>query len=235
MNNQEFLASIECSPESLTRDGIRDCLDGAGVLWTYPQIPHALLTSGKHSNGFVNVGSLLKSHPGICRAFAMSLVALLDAGKIKEITHVVGADTSSTQLAKDVANLLDARHIKMIKMKEEERKWQAFYPDNGDLGEESVILHVEELITTSSSAIQVRKGIREKFSDFSINFVPLLLTVVDRSDPDEPVEVVEESRVISLLRIPIKNYEPDDCPYCRAGSKAISPKKGNNWLKLTRG
>jgi len=57
--------------------------------------------------------------------------------------------------------------------------------------------------------------------------------VVERSNPDDRIIVVEDSKILPLLRLCIRNYEPNDCPYCAIGSMAIKPKQGDNWLKLT--
>src|SRR2546423_1359841 len=47
---------------------IRDMLEKADSLWLYNgepdrEKPHTLLASGRHSNGYANVGDFLKNHP----------------------------------------------------------------------------------------------------------------------------------------------------------------------------
>ena len=240
MNAKEFLAQINEAPRALTSQEIEFCLKGADAFWVYPNglpmpdIPHALLVSGEHSDGYVNVGAALKAYPGMCRAFAMSIVILLHElwGKVN-VSRVVGADTSSTDLAADVAEIIKVSHIRMIKQEDAEGKKQVWHLDNQPLETDDIILHIEELITTSSSALQVREGIRRRNPECNVHFFPVFITVVDRSDPDNRVVKVEDSIVHSLLRLNIRNYDQSNCPHCAIGSQAIKPKEGDNWLKLT--
>jgi len=238
MEAKEFLAEINEAPRALTKEEVRLCLEGADAFWIYrdgrhplPNVPHALLTSGQHSDGYVNVGAMLKSYPGVRRALAMSLIAALRKVWVGQFAYVVGADTSSTDLAFDVASITNTKHIRMKKVEDEKGKRQVW--DNAKtcpLWAESLILHIEELITTSFSALQVRQGIRQELdSDFEINFVPFLPVIVNRSN----IIAVERSNLLPLLQLNICNYDSGNCPYCKAGSQAIKPKEGDNWLRLT--
>ena len=109
---------------------------------------------------------------------------------------------------------------------------QVWGPGNEPLGERAVILQVEELITTSSSALMVREGIRRANPNSPFSYVPYLPVIVDRSDPDRRVTVIGESQVQFLLHLEIRNYPPDSCPYCKVGSRAIKPKEAGNWRRL---
>ncbi len=210
-----------------------------GAFWLYQgkarrEAPHALLTSGKHSDGYINVGEVLRNRQDICMRFADFIFAtILDEWK-GEFDYVVGADTSSTNLARDVARLAKVKHIRMEKVEEENgQKKQAWHTDNLPFEGDGTILQVEDLITTSLSSKEVREGIRRANPGMNITFAPFLVTVVDRSDPGKRVTTVENSKVLPLLQLSIRNYNPDNCPYCKAGSEAIKPKFGDNWSKLT--
>jgi hypothetical protein len=217
----------------------------AKALWTYQgdpckEKPHALLASGNHSNGFVNVGGVIKEHASIRALFAHSLAlsaVRFAPSSALNVCWVVGADTSLTALAGDVARFFNVPHIKMKKLMVDEKSTQIWSPENGEELLELPLfgLQVEELITTSHSALEVRKGIRDKMTGRYPNFSKILPTIVNRSDPRKPVEVIEGSRIVSLLRIPIRNFDPgpETCPYCAAGSEAIKPKDGDNWKRLT--
>lgn len=239
--SKSFLELINRHPRVLSGREVQMCLEGANALWLYRdggcplrEFPHALLASGKHSGGYVNVGSAMREHSGLRQAFAQTLVSALDGVYSGVVDFVVGADTSSTDLAREVAVLVGADHIRMVKIDDAAGKRQACHPDNPVLTEGSIILQVEELITTSFSALQVREGIRQKHPGLKIKFVPFLLTVVERSDPDNRILTVGESLITPSLRLNIGNYEPVDCPYCRVGSQAIKPKEGDNWSLLTK-
>jgi len=100
----------------------------------------------------------------------------------------------------------------------------------GDYDGMSPILHIEELITTALSALQVRNGIRDVFPE--AKFLPILPVIINRSDPRGLVKEVENSTLMHLLLLSITNYEPEECPYCKVGSEAIAPKEGDNWKRL---
>jgi len=167
--------------------------------------------------------------------FAEMILVILRDVWLGRINRVVGADTSSTDLAGDIARIVRARHIRMKKTEDEKGKRQVWDDNNEPLRPRELILHIEELITTSSSALQVREGIRLANPGVAVNFVSFLPVVVERSDPDNRITMIEGSEVLPLLQLSIRNYDsdPEHCPYCRVGSEALKPKEGNNWAKLT--
>jgi orotate phosphoribosyltransferase len=219
-------------------------LKASNALWMYegpPQAnkPHALLHSGKHSNGYADVGSVLKNYPNVRKLFAHSLALLVIQENMSlpsPIDWVVGADTSSTLLAEDVAQILGVKHIKMKKVANGKEKVQIWDETNPDIN--SVYgngLQVEELITTAASAMEVRKGMNEMASQMGrvFTFNRIMPTIVNRSDPKNRVSKIDDSKIRALLFLNIENYEPEECPYCQAGSEAIKPKEGSNWSRIT--
>lgn len=250
--SQEKLLTRLPSLDDVIERGVRDTLlrmiageevehilNLAKALWIYDgaprkEKPHALLTSGKHSNGFVNVGGVIKEHPVICEIFAHSLA--IASVRLKQTCPcwVVGADTSSTALAGNVAKFFNAIHVKMIKKEVDGKNIQAWHPENPEkfylVGPGHCGLQIEELITTAKSALQVREGMRKQVGD-NLFFCHYLLTVVNRSTVDN----VNESGIVPLLRLDLSDFEPgpETCPYCAAGSEAIKPKVGDNWSRLT--
>ncbi|MFH1890927.1 MAG: hypothetical protein ABIJ91_05200 [Candidatus Kuenenbacteria bacterium] len=221
------------------KDEVRRMLEKTKVFWLYSgeprkNIPHALLASGKHSDGYVNVGDAIKNDAETRWLFAKMLLETLKGVCEEKFDWVVGADTSSTALALDVAKLAGAGHIRMIKDVYDGKSHQVWSCDNALSAGGGKILHIEELITTAFSAIQVQKEIMFELSQNKkgAQFVSFLPVIVDRSDPDNRVSKVENSLVLPLLRLRIKNYNKDECPYCKAGSIAIKPKEGDNWARL---
>ncbi len=232
---KKFIQAIDI----LKPNEVAHVLTKMGALWMdyfgpVKERPHACLTSGKHSDGFVNLGDMLKKFPAIRWGLAQNLawMAQVCVHPNLEGVWVTGADTSSTALAGDVAKILEGKQMIMIKttMAGGEKMQGVDLASGADYDGVSPILHIEELITTSSSALQVREGIRNSFP--KATFLKTVLVIVDRSDPDHPVELIEDSTIAPLLRIGMRNYEPGECPYCRAGSEAIAPKEGDNWRRL---
>jgi hypothetical protein len=237
MTDRDFLEEVNRVPLLLNAGEIMRCLKGADAFWLYDgepraEKPHVKLTSGKHSDGYVNVGGAIKDFLGLRHSFAMSLVTKLRQRWNRDITRVVGAGTSSTFLAGDIANVLRVEHVLMKKYEDGESKKQVWVPGNRPLEEDDMILHIEELLTTSFSALAVRAGIRRCNPSPTVHFVPFLPVVVERSNPDDRVTVVEDSEVLPLLQLDIRNYDPDSCPYCKAGSEVVENPK-QNWSKLT--
>lgn len=213
---------------------VKELLDASGVFWMYEgaprsEAPHARLHSGLHSDGYVDVGKMLKEQPE-----ARKLVAgyMLESLRFNNFDRVVGADTSSTPLAAEVAKLAGARRIRMIKTEDACGKRQVWAPENEPLHSYEAVLQVEELVTTALSALQVREGIRVAYPNTNVCFYGVLPVVVERSDPDNRVVQVEHSTLLPLSSLDIRNYEPSICPYCLAGSEAIRPKEGGNWVRL---
>lgn len=218
---------------------VRKYLDATESLLLYPgepnvSVPHFVLSGKpeKHSNGYVNVGLMLKEFPEIRVAIANDIVRTLRQMWNEKVDRVVGAANSSTDLAKDVARAVNAQHISMVKVDEQGRKlprqiWN--YDKNTPLRDGEVILQVEDLITTSSSSLQIREGIRDANPGVEIVFAPILPVVVDRSDLK--VLKVEESVIMPLLWLSIQNYDPETCPYCAVGSPVVFDVK-KNWVKL---
>jgi orotate phosphoribosyltransferase len=209
------------------------------AFWVYQGLPrknapHVLLTSGKHSDGYVNIGKVLKEKSDVRREFAGYIVTILSSMENRHFNWVVGADTSSTDLAREVAKTLRAGHIKMVKTQDGKVKKQVWDSRNLLLKNGDVILQVEDLITTAGSALQVREGIRLANPGVEVRFAPLLPVLVDRSDPHNRVTMVEESEILPLLQLSIGTYKAGlaTCVYCAAGSEAIIAKEGDNLDRL---
>ena len=224
----------------LIEERVQRYLETAERIWTYEgppnsDHPHACLTTGLHSNGFVDVGNLLKDYNQTRENIARFILEALHEVHQVEFTAVVGAASSSTLLTRDVAHFSNTYHIKMLKMAtSKEQVWSSEI--NRPLTKDDVILQVEDLITTAKSALDVRNAIRSQHPGVNLRFASFLPVVVDRSNPDNRITMVEESTVLPLLKIDIKTFDPttEICPYCAVGSEAIRPREGNNWSRLTR-
>lgn len=202
--------------------------------------PHAELTSGVHSGGFINAGELLSYIP-LCELFAASL-----AGTIQEQTFwpgyvvrhpwAVGSDHADAVFAQRVGYYLLATRYEFSDKGGKDGKDQVW--SRHTLKESERPFHVEELITTFTTADRVRKGIRE-FHGRHVEFSGLA-TLVHRPDMrkfPEGLPPYEGKPVISSYFYDIPTYDVpngEGCDLCDAGSKVVkSPKK--NWEQLTQG
>jgi len=185
-----------------------------------PKDPHAELTSGLCSNGFIDCLRAL-SYTGICQGMASQLVDRLYRRYNGHIGWVVGSDHAGAAFSKDVANVLGARHDFTEKGPDKTQLWKRLVIPEGE-----VVLQIEELMTTSGTTMAVRNGIREGNPN-PVTFAPVVAVLVHRSD----VQEIEGSPVVYPFHFDIWTAKPEDCPLCAAGSKRLRPKA--NWAELT--
>lgn len=76
------------------------------------------------------------------------------------------------------------------------------------------ILVVEDVITTGGSTRECIAALAERGAN-----VVAAASVIDRSDGKADVGVPR----VSLVSLDVPSYEPDDCPMCGRGEKAIKP------------
>lgn len=203
------------------------------ALWMHdgnPRRPHALLTSGLHSNGFF-FSKPVTDNPELCQKAAMTLAGKFSqANDITKVNRVVGPKSGATKLAEAIhlsINLLggnctwsspkkvgDSRDRKMVFETEEEK------PKPGEF-----VLLCEDVLTTGGS---IRQTI-EAVSAENAACLPYVLMLVNRSGLDE----IERKHIIPLISQHMPTWTAEECPLCKQGSKAIRPKDPKeNWGRL---
>ncbi|MBS3903062.1 MAG: hypothetical protein KGZ30_01655 [Anaplasmataceae bacterium] len=233
------MASTElaASAGTLTKAGVTNILQLCDALWLHsgdPRDPHAELTAGDCSDGFVDVLRALRyTVVSDILAYHMSrriedkmdeLDLWSDAVGVPSIGWVIGSDHAGATFSHDVARWLSAMHDFTEKggSDNKEQLWRRFA-----IGENEPVLQVEELMTTSTTLLRVREGIR-KGNPGPVNFLPFVATLVHRSEIYE----IEGGPVIYLAHYDIKKWKPEECPLCAQGSKRLKPK--THWAELTR-
>lgn len=210
--------------ERPTEGEVKHILELCDALWLHsgdPKKPHAELTSGKCSNGFVDTLRALRFteiSDLMARLLAEKLRAMCDG----PIDWVVGSDHAGATFSHDVARWLHAQHDFTEKGEGKTQKWKRFKIQPGE-----VVLQVEELMTTSLTFQEVRKGIREGNDDVPVTFAPIAGVLVHRSDVWE----IEDTKIVPFVHYDIAVWEPADCPLCKASSERLRPKQ--NWKRLT--
>lgn len=205
------------------------------ALWLHngdPGRPHAELTSGKHSNGFVNTGQVLV-YTNLNRLLARALLSVYRHHRYAERggiawpcdpDWVVGSDHAAATFSYEVAVSCGARHDFTEKADEGSIKRQSWKRHVIQPGE--AVLQVEELVTTLATLRAVREGIL-RGNPHSVTFTPAVLTLVHRSDETE----FQGVPILALRHYSIQTWDPAECPLCLAGSEAIRPKQ--RWAELT--
>lgn len=197
--------------------------------YTNPRAPHALLTTGKHSDIYINCPKVL-CYTNLCQIMAYQIWFLVESNYRGPIDWVTGSDSSGLGLSKDVANLFKCRWNPMQKVKPrrpgegEQQTWEKMV-----IKPDETVLHIEELMVTSTTAQRVRNGINGAHVNYPIKFVPFLPVLVLRPEVRKPVQI-EGTNIIAPLYFETQVVDPavDTCPFCAEGSEAIKP-KGKNW------
>lgn len=212
-NERGFLSHLE----------IRHIFETCDALWLHDgdmRRPHAELTSGKCSDGFVDVLRVLR-YTNLCQIMADQLVHRLHERGGGIVDWVIGSDHAGATLSFAVAAHLNAQHDFTEKGSDKTQVWKRFVVQPGE-----VVLQVEELVTTTGTLQAVRNGIRAG-NPHQVSFAPLSLCLVHRA----PVYEFDGSPIVSLVHWDIQTWPPDECPLCAGGSPRVRPKQ--NWAQLT--
>lgn len=207
----------------VTVEEFRHIAELCGALWLHagdPAAPHAELTSGKCSNGFVDVLRVL-CHVNLCDILARELWRKVREVYTGPVDWVIGSDHAGAALSHSVAREFCAKHDFTEKGPEKTQLWKRFV-----IEPDEVVLQVEELMITSGTLTAVRQGIRQG-NPHPVTFAPVVGVLVHRSNVYE----IEGSPVAHFAHYDINVWNPAECPLCKAGSKRLRPKQ--NWAELT--
>jgi len=233
MNRDEILKlNPNLVSEKMTRQQVKHIFSQLQAFWQHDgdfSKPHVELTSGMHSNGYINCREVLV-HNNLCRLMARQIVLTLqEEGYIDRENYpvnndnwVIGSATSATDLASEVAKILSCHHGILRKGPNKEQIWE-----NQVIQPQEKVLHIEELMTTAFTARRVRKGITQG-NDYPVDFIHFIPVLIHRSSE----YLVDGVPVVTIFHFNIENWDPEKyCLYCANGSKALEdPKK--NWKKL---
>lgn len=221
---REILEIEDGSPEEI--------LNQCDAIWMYQgkeNEPHAILTSGKHSDGYINLNAVLQ-FPNLCQILAKQLVQKwIDEwwrAPYENVDVVVSSTFAATSLGEEVAKQLGAMFV-FTEKDGDQQKWSGRF----ELPKGAKILQTEELITTLITTRKVKEAVltsNPEVEFLEVGGKTLVITVIHRPEkfpiPDDDYEVV------SLIPKEIHNWDPDKCPLCKNGSIALKPKP--NWQRF---
>jgi len=196
--------------------------------------PHALLTTGGHSRGFVN-SKLVLLHEQYGPELCEDLFVLLRQWGIplNDINCVVGPATGATQLAYMMSSLITdcrSRDIPSCKAYSPEKMgegldrrmvFQDEVPEEGD-----IVLIVEDTITASGSAQLAIDAVEQ----YGAIVYPIMGVAANRSGQSKIVRPDDSIIIVPVIERKLENWNLEDCPLCATGSEAIRPKEGTNWI-----
>lgn len=203
-----------------------------GALWIHddnPKRPHALLTSGLHSNGFFN-SKLVIPDEALLRDAARGLIAsfALHGIRLGGIDGIVGPQTGATKLAEFISDEIEditqdvCFSASPAKAGEGDAKSMIF--SDGDLAivRGATVLLCEDVLTTGGSVELTAKAV----ADAGGIVLPFICVLVNRSGLTE----VDGKKIVALIDKPMPMWTPEECPLCKEGSEAVRPK--DNWARL---
>ena len=204
--------------------------EAENAYWEYqgeadPAKPHALLISGKHSNGYFDTPRVLR-YPNVTEILARQLAMKLIAAGIRA-DWVISSAYSAITFGHEVAKVMGAKFLNVEKdPTDPDKKRMLWQRQTVAFGE--VVLGVEELVTTTSTTEQVRRAV------WAGNPVPVFFlkdvgTLILR--PEKLLPEYGGLKIAGFIEKEMKNFDPDKCPYCAVGSEAVKPKI--NWARLT--
>lgn len=222
----------------MTQDDVLEIYREHDALWLFdhegdPEAPHALLTSGLHSDGYGNSTPVLQ-RPVVVWQLVGALVEKLRARNAltAKVDWVVGSPYAGITFSYKLAEMLGAQHgfaeknpkydEKDPNSKEPKFLWPRF-----EIPEGSIVLQCEELVTTLGTAMDVRSAI-ERDNPHRVTFQPNVACGIWR-----PKKITGgQIDIISLAAIEIQSWSAEECPLCARGSKALHPKK--HWDKFVK-
>lgn len=208
----------------------------AQAFWVHdenPLRPHAELTGGMDSSGFFNSKPII-AQDDLMRGAAVDLIHLINAVHcldLWDVDGVVGPQTGATKMAKFLSVEIMSQTAKECfsaspaKHEENGVKTMVFNADERALVRNKTVLLCEDVCTTGGSIARTADAIIEAGG----YILPYVLVLVNRSGETE----IDGRTIVPLINKHMPKWTKDDCPLCKAGSKAIRPKEGDNWALLT--
>jgi orotate phosphoribosyltransferase len=170
---------------------------------------HFLLTSGLHSNRYLQCALVLQ-HPAVAEKLCSALAAKAqtDAG-IGSIDLVIAPALGGVIVAHEVARALGVRALFTERQEKTMTLRRGFQIKPGER-----CLVVEDVVTTGGSTREVMEVVARHGG-----VVAGAGSLIDRSGG--AVDLGVPRHAMAVLEVP--TYQPEDCPMCREGSKAIKP------------
>ena len=164
---------------------------------------HFLLSSGKHSNRYVQCARILR-YPDKAEAILKSVSEKL---KDMKIDMLVGPAMGGILVAYELGRQLGIEAIFTERVDNIMALRRGF-----EVKEGMKIVICEDVVTTGKSSMEVKTLLESMGGE-----VIAIASIIDRTNTKLEIPV------ISSLRVDIDTYDAEDCPLCKQGSIAIKP------------
>lgn len=166
---------------------------------------HFLLSSGKHSDKYVQCAKLLM-YPERAEEVCKVIKEKIDASKIK-VDAVVGPAMGGIVIAYELGRALGVRAMFTERENDEMTLRRGFFINEGEN-----VLVVEDVVTTGKSSLETIKVLKEH----GANIVGIA-SIVDRRN--EGVEL--DYPLFPAIKLDVKSYDKEDCPLCKEGKTEL--------------
>lgn len=173
---------------------------------------HFLLTSGKHSNGYVQCAKVLR-YPDYAEEIIGYVVEQI---KDLDIDLIVGPAMGGVIVAYEMGRQMKKEAIFTERVDNEMKLRRGFEIPKG-----TKVLIAEDVVTTGKSTLETKKVIEELGGE-----VVAAACMVDRRSPDQKLDFP----VYSSIKLDIETYESENCPICKEGIELVKP--GSRKLKV---
>lgn len=211
---------------------IIDIFDYYNAIWIHngdPAMPHAELTTGLCSNGYVNCREVLQ-HSLVCKMLARKLYyKMFNQNALSRFNMAVGSSYSAITFSYEFAARFGVKHG-FTEKDPLDPKGKKMIWNGGEIRPEEKVLQIEDLITTGRTLFEVRRAM-QKESAQPINFLNVVGCIVHR--PSDLAVNYDGLKIVSLIEREIWAVKPENCFLCKAGSKRLRPR--GNWKELTTG
>ena len=172
---------------------------------------HFILTSGLHSATYFQCAKVFQ-YPRHAEKLSRDIA---DHFGKEKIGVVVSPAVGGIVFGQEVGRLLEARSIFTERVEGEMALRRGF-----EISPDERVLVAEDVTTTGGSVQEVMETVRSAGAE-----VVGVTAVVDRSGGRAQFGVP----YFSLIKMDVANYDRQDCPLCKAGSRAVKP--GSRSLK----
>ena len=218
------ILQVSLSRNTTIEEGLKIC----EAFWFFhgePSEPHAELASRLHSDFYANLSQLFQFSNMLEWIGNLLVDEIKKKLKIRYIDAVVSSSFAGIVIGQKVAEKLGAAFVFT-----EKKNGRQIWTGRFELVPKTVLLQVEDLITTFRTTEMVREAVLKEnpnviFLEF--NKKPVVCAAIYR-----PQKFTDNTNyeVISLMRREVPIWEPEICPICKKGSVALLPKK--HWPKF---
>ncbi len=189
----------------MNREDILGILKESGALLE----GHFLLSSGKHSNRYVQCAQVLR-YPHYAELVLRNVVKQL---KDLEIDLLVGPAMGGVIVSYEMGRQLNKESI-FVERKDKQLKIRRGF----EIRNEDRVLITEDVITTGKSVLETKNLIERAGAN-----VIGVSCIVDRTGGKVDLGIP----IYSAVQLIISSFEATDCPYCTKGTPLVKPGSRN--------